>query len=313
MLVSPKRAKRVLWTGVFALAAVLLALVSIGGSAPTVCSACHGAPADALSRTGHVDLDCYACHAPSPGARVAFKASELVRMYPAKLVGGAPEGTPSIRISDSGCRDCHAEVLDPGSIVTARGLRIEHAACVGDASCASCHSVDAHGSATRYPRSPSMGRCVDCHSDVNASVECATCHTEGYERDDLLRGPFRVTHGANWKQTHGMGDLRQCLLCHQPSDCAGCHGAGVPHAPGFGTSHGESALSSDADCSSCHQPRFCTDCHGIEMPHGPQFLPQHSTVANGMTDATCLRCHTTEDCLRCHLRHVHPGGAGEPR
>ncbi|MRR12541.1 hypothetical protein EG835_08775 [bacterium] len=153
-----------------------------------------------------------------------------------------------------------------------------------------------------------MGSCVDCHTSVGAPITCEACHTEGYERDDLLRGPFRVTHGANWKQTHGMGDLRQCVLCHQQTDCASCHGTGVPHARDFGTTHGTVSQSAEADCSSCHEPLFCTDCHGIEMPHDPLFLPEHSDIATNAEDPSCMRCHTVEDCARCHAQHVHPGG-----
>jgi hypothetical protein len=156
-----------------------------------------------------------------------------------------------------------------------------------------------------------MGRCVECHTDMDVSIECETCHTEGYERDDLLSGPFRVTHGANWKSTHGMGDLAQCVLCHQETDCAKCHGPGIPHTAGFGTTHGQTSLSDDAACESCHKSEFCSDCHQLEMPHPASFLPEHSGLVASTNDPACIRCHTEEDCVRCHQRHIHPGYAIE--
>mgnify|MGYP001095165674 FL=1 len=310
MAVPAPRSKRLIWVGAIALAAVLLALVSVVGSTPAACSSCHRASAEGLAATAHADLGCYSCHAPSPGAVVAFKANELARMYSSQLTGGSVEDAPAVRVGDSACRTCHASAIDAIEPTVARGLRILHSACAADESCVSCHAVEGHGEATRTPKGPSMGACVDCHTTTEAPITCETCHTGGYERDDLLAGPFRVTHGAQWKQTHGMGDLRQCVLCHDQQKCASCHGPGVPHAADFGTTHGATSLTPEADCASCHRTEFCSDCHGIEMPHVPEFLPQHSSLTTGLTDERCLRCHTSEDCMRCHVRHIHPGGAG---
>lgn len=307
------RGHRLVWAGALALVVVLLALVSVVGSTPQACSTCHTPSAQGLAETAHADLDCYACHAPSAGAILTFKAGELLRMYPSQLVGGSVQGAPSIRMSDSACRSCHASTVRAAEPTVARGLRILHSACAAEGSCISCHSVEGHAGATRTPKAPSMGECVSCHTDQGASITCESCHTAGYERDDLLAGPFRVTHGENWKQTHGMGDLRQCVLCHEQDKCASCHGPGVPHPADFGTTHGATSLAPDADCLSCHRTEFCSDCHGIEMPHEPEFLPQHSALTTGLTDERCLRCHTAEDCVRCHVRHIHPGGASEPR
>lgn len=301
------------WAGALALVVTVLAFVSVVGSSPQACATCHAASADGLAATVHADLDCYACHAPSPGAVITFKASELLGMYPSRLIGGSVEGSPAARMADSSCRSCHSATLDAVQPTVARGLRILHSACTTGASCLTCHSVVGHADATRVPQSASMRACVDCHTSSDAPISCETCHTSGYERDDLLRGPFRVTHGANWKQTHGMGDLRQCVLCHDQQKCASCHGAGVPHPADFGSSHGATSLLPDADCSSCHRTEFCSDCHGVEMPHAPEFLPQHSKLTTGLDDERCLRCHTAEDCMRCHARHVHPGGAADRR
>ncbi|MBN2247770.1 MAG: hypothetical protein JW733_03640 [Coriobacteriia bacterium] len=307
------RSTRTVWTGAIALGAVLLAVISVTGSSPAACAACHSGSSDGLAATEHADLTCYSCHAPSPGAALTFKASELLRMYPAWVAGGSVEGEPSTRMADRACRDCHSETVQAEEPVVARGLRIDHASCAADGSCLACHSIVGHADATRAARGPSMGACVDCHANEGVSITCETCHVGGYERNELLRGSFRVTHGSNWKSTHGMGDLRQCVLCHQAADCVSCHGVGVPHPADFGTTHGATSLRSDAECASCHRETFCSDCHGIEMPHEPEFLPEHPDLTTGLADDRCLRCHTSEDCDRCHVRHIHPGGAGESR
>ncbi len=310
--VSIGRRRILIAAGVLAGVGALLVAVALAGSSPSVCAWCHGDAVRGLQETAHADTACYACHAPSSAERLSFKASELFRMYPAALIGVRPGTGPGSRVGADACRACHEPVLSAAQPTTARGLRILHSVCVADVtSCDACHATDAHGSATRYRQSASMGGCIDCHGRKGASVACESCHTEGYERDDLLSGPFRVTHGANWQQTHGMGDLRQCVLCHQDEDCARCHGAGVPHSAGFGATHGEISLTGEAQCASCHVETFCDGCHDTQMPHPDGFLPQHSSLVTSVSEPACLRCHTAEDCERCHVRHVHPGGARE--
>lgn len=299
-------------SGIFAVVCAVLVLAGVAGSSPSACAKCHDDAVLGLGETAHADTACYACHAPSVALTLSFKASELFDMYPATLVGVRPGAGPGSRVSADACRGCHESVFSAVEPTTARGLRILHSACAADViSCDACHAVDAHGSATRYRQSASMGACVDCHDNAGASVVCASCHTDGYERDDLLSGPFRVTHGANWQQTHGMGDLRQCILCHQEEDCGRCHGTGVPHSSGFGAIHGKASLTDGSKCSSCHMQTFCDDCHDIEMPHPDGFLPEHSSLVTSVNDTACLRCHSAEDCERCHVQHVHPGGARE--
>lgn len=299
-----------MFAGVLMLLAIaLVALASTAGSSPQACTSCHGVAADGLAETAHADVACYQCHAPSVTTKVSFKANEIFDMYPSQLLGGSPGDQPGVRSGASGCRSCHEDVLTAEEPITARGLRIRHDTCVpSSASCDTCHSTAAHGTAVRVAQGPSMGECVECHTDKGTTVECSSCHVEGYERNDLLAGPFSVTHGANWKQTHGLGDLRQCVLCHQQTDCGSCHGTAVPHPSDFGTTHGEASAQPTAKCQSCHRETFCSDCHGIEMPHPTGFLPQHSSLVDSVEEPDCMRCHTKEDCQRCHAQHVHPGG-----
>lgn len=294
-----------------AVVALTFCVVAAAGSTSAACSVCHGAMVDPVRSSSHADASCYSCH---PGSGIAgwagFKVYEITHMYPAYLLGDREPTGPVVRTSARACLRCHDGVLGEGMITESRGLRILHSRCTaGEASCDACHSTVAHGRSTRAARGPRMADCVDCHVDESASRECDSCHTSGYERDDLLRGPFAVTHGATWESTHGMGDIRQCTLCHQDDFCVKCHGVAVPHDPGFGATHGVSAMSESARCESCHQSTFCSDCHQIEMPHPSGFLPRHPVIAEEATEGSCERCHSAEDCVRCHEYHVHPGGA----
>lgn len=302
--------KSALWaTAAVAAIVIVVAAVGVVGSGTQACSACHATAAEGLSASSHETLGCYDCHASGVGAIVTHKVREFLVMYPRWTLGGSDRTGPTARIADSACLSCHSEVMESAEPQVSRGLRISHADCVDDSSCDSCHQAVGHGPSARFPLSASMGRCVECHTDLGAAIECETCHTEGYERDDLLVGPFRVTHGSNWERTHGMGDLPQCLLCHQQEDCARCHGPGVPHTAGFGATHGQVSLSPESACDSCHASTFCADCHQIDMPHPAGFLPEHSSLVSSTNDPACVRCHTQEDCDRCHQRHIHPGGA----
>ncbi len=293
------------------LGSILLVTLLAVGTASSSCSSCHEPSVESLDSSAHASLDCYACH-PGQGVlrRIAFRSKVVFDMYPADVFSKDAGIGPVVRTGSRSCSTCHPTVLDPEHVTESRGLRIRHGVCVADAaSCDSCHLSDAHPSNARPERSLSMGVCVECHTSRSAPLECASCHTTGYVRDDLLRGPFAVTHGVNWEQTHGLGDLRQCVVCHQEDTCVKCHGVVVPHEASFGATHGDASLQDDADCTTCHASAFCDDCHQTVMPHPDSFLPEHSSIAEDMSDPACVRCHEVADCQRCHEYHVHPGGA----
>jgi hypothetical protein len=154
-----------------------------------------------------------------------------------------------------------------------------------------------------------MERCVACHTERNASLECETCHDDKVDREQVTSTIWRVTHGSTWQVTHGMGDTDSCATCHHPTYCSRCHGVALPHPADFGTTHGAPAQAARAKCSQCHDRKaFCDDCHGISMPHPASFLPKHSKLAAERHDGACMKCHYESDCDNCHTRHIHPGG-----
>lgn len=292
------------------MALVLVALLVAGaGSLPIVCGACHSAQASELAASGHAGTGCYSCHAPGVSA-IAFKGAEITRMYPRALIGQKPSGAVA-ETARAACESCHDSMTAAvGTTEGSTGIRIAHASCADEATCDSCHAPVAHGVAVRWKREPVMEDCTACHQDESVSVDCDTCHTEREKADRLEAGPWQITHGPNWKSTHGMGDLKSCSVCHPDDYCVRCHGSVIPHAASFGREHGQAAVEARDKCMECHQQAaYCDSCHGVEMPHPEGFIKTHAEEAETVSNPQCVRCHTVEDCGLCHERHTHPGGA----
>jgi hypothetical protein len=286
--------------------AVLTLLLALGGSTSAACSGCHRAYADSLAKTAHARVSCYGCHLPAGIASwPAFKANEASIMYPAALLGRKITG-PGSRVSSAPCAGCHRRVLS--GVIEAKGTRIDHRSCAADGACDKCHGTVAHGAITRWVRQPVMDDCVRCHIAKKVTVGCDACHADKSSRQRLAAGPWQVTHGKNWRKTHGMGDITVCGVCHPASKCVGCHGSVIPHPVDFGRTHGNLAQTPEAKCEGCHDRQtFCVGCHGVPMPHPSGFLAGHSKIAKSRQDKACVKCHYQSDCDSCHVAHTHPG------
>jgi hypothetical protein len=229
-------------------------------------------------------------------------------MYPAALFGRGL-ADPAQQTLRASCLACHGKIL--AGVITVGRLRIKHSTCASGPTCDTCHSTVAHGKAVRWAQTPVMQDCVACHTAQGASVACETCHTGTPGERTTTTGPWQVTHGPDWRTTHGLGDTSTCVTCHPGDFCVKCHKVQVPHPVDFGASHGAAALADTASCLVCHTSRaqFCDTCHGMEMPHPAGFLKAHSKIAKGVADPACQRCHDNADCDTCHANHVHPGGS----
>lgn len=301
--------KRILFA-TLGLVAAFLALSATVGSIPAVCGSCHAMRpfAEALEGSAHAGVDCYECHL-SAGTWdwVAFKSTEIGRMYPRALVGAGVTG-PVTRTGIRPCVRCHEDVLM--GTVSSGGLNINHGVCAASGSCDDCHSAVAHGSEVRWAREPVMEDCTACHAESGASLACDLCHEGQLESDRLAAGPWQITHGPEWKTTHGMGNLASCATCHPADYCVRCHQLALPHPVDFPARHGEDAKAAPGSCETCHdRAALCDTCHGMEMPHPEGFLPGHSSIATSFTDERCTGCHYESDCDTCHETHVHPGAS----
>ena len=298
---------------IFIVAVAVLAVLFAGVSSfPTMCSSCHAMSpyADALKASSHADVACYSCHlAEGWWSYLGHKETEFFRMYPTALSGEARSGLTgsSSEVARSACTECHHD--DIGRLMDTGGLRIFPPACApSPISCDDCHRTAAHGDTIRWIREPQMDVCVRCHLASSASIECDSCHTGRTETVRLSKGPWAVTHGPEWRTTHGTGDLLLCQTCHPAEKCIRCHGIPIPHPRNFPNSHGQEALREDSECDVCHERSLlCDPCHGLDLPHAEGFLEEHAELVAGIDDPDCVGCHKQSDCLRCHLVHTHPG------
>jgi len=301
-----KASRRIVITA-FTATVLVLVVALAASSTPKACSACHAMEpyAQAQAAGAHKNISCYECHLQAGlWDWPAFKLTEVLRMYP--RLGASTLAGPASRISPAPCLACHANVLS--ETVVSGGIRIEHRFCAPQDSCDGCHSATAHGESVRWARQPSMEECVACHVAESAATECDTCHEGRIETERLEAGPWQITHGSSWQNTHGMGDLRYCRTCHPADYCTPCHKTALPHGVDFPAVHGIEALKKDNTCLECHdRPTLCDPCHGLEMPHPGTFLAKHDTIAKNRRDAACLDCHRVTDCEACHAAHTHPG------
>ena len=136
-----------------------------------------------------------------------------------------------------------------------------------------------------------MNDCTSCHVAEKVSIECETCHTGRSTTMRIAKPEFGVTHGPTWRQTHGMGQMSSCSVCHAEDSCSDCHGPGVPHSSGFLLDHAAISMQDGAECLSCHDDAFCYSCHLTEMPHSSGFVETHSDTVEADGEAPCLRCH----------------------
>jgi hypothetical protein len=303
----PRAVARVIGLAFICLVALVAVVVLATGTVLPRCALCHGGGAlgRATQASIHKGVDCASCHVGSgAAARVSFafqQAGHLAAgIAPAAAAGAAAVG-------DDRCLSCHAAIQT--RVSTFNGLRIKHSSCARGSKCTDCHSNTAHGVATIWPKTYNMDLCLHCHGTDPKLAACDLCHQSRKTQDRLTTGPWAVTHGPNWRQTHGAGDEFTCATCHPKGYCDQCHGPGLPHTPQFRADHPAVAALPGARCSSCHKPSFCDDCHGLPMPHPLKFIETHSTTVKTGGKAVCERCHSATDCTKCHEMHVHPGGA----
>lgn len=293
----------------FVAAAVVVAAFAVAVTAVTTpgCTACHGGEEflAATADSAHATLTCPQCHVPNDVAgRLSFAGTQVFGMTLRLVPVG---GRASAAVADATCLSCHEAVSR--EVTRSKGYRIRHETCAEDSACVDCHSNTAHGTQVSWLRTAQMDECLVCHSTQEVSRNCALCHDDRDERQRLATGSWQVTHGANWEQTHGMGENRTCAACHPGDYCVRCHEVELPHGDLYIRRHAAEAAQKPAACEQCHARRFCDDCHGMEMPHPEEFPRSHSGIVDKDGEELCARCHVKSDCDDCHARHVHPGGA----
>jgi nitrate/TMAO reductase-like tetraheme cytochrome c subunit len=308
----PTLRAKVVVRGALAVAVLALIVFLVAGpvtlASPRSCTVCHasGAAYTQWKASPHASVRCESCHtdrATLAGVGNSFALASDV----SRSLGGR---TGSVPVPGSACLACHPYAsLTTAKVV--RGLRMSHKG-LAEAGyrCVDCHANVAHTVPASRLSAPTMSMCARCHNNVTVSGTCTICHSQAKSQDGARRSDpeWSKTHGSNWQQLHGMGDLSTCTMCHQSQECQKCHNVPLPHDADFVGQHGTLAKASKQACLTCHSQSFCDNCHGFPIPHPAGFLSEHPKVARGYEDARCLRCHVADDCASCHARHVHAHG-----
>lgn len=302
-------------TATFITVFVTFAVLTVYGFAFTwsksFCGFCHAKETKyfTLKNKPHLRLNCLDCHKNRQVAGYFITRIEGIEML-FSFATGLYNKPIQAQIDNQACLLCHRQVA---KTFTSRGIRVSHKEFLSKGYlCTNCHNTIAHKETIAKKNYPYMDQCLECHNGDIASSNCDNCHTKDVEeKPRYISGPWAITHGRNWKKTHGMGNLKTCSVCHHKDYCKKCHTIELPHDKDiFAANHGKVALEFYSTCTSCHMESFCKNCHQIQMPHPENFLPEHSNITKKIGKENCLRCHIEPNCDECHARHIHPGVAG---
>lgn len=294
--------------GVAVLIILANSIIALSAS-PSFCRLCHPKELMGLEKSAHIGITCGACHAKPGLLGLSTERLSILGMTGRHLTGSYPKPVTA-QTSSATCRLCHGDV--EGKTSERNGIRVSHKELVREGySCTECHNTTAHGEATPQPKRITMEKCTHCHDGSKqtgkAEATCELCHTTSRERDRKQASVWNITHGKNWRKTHGMGNTQTCQLCHAVNYCRQCHEVDMPHPDAWINMHGKEALTVAKSCSQCHARSLCDSCHGLPMPHPESFINKHSTLVKEKGDKACLNCHTENGCELCHSRHKHPG------
>jgi hypothetical protein len=296
-------------TIIFAAVGILIVIInsiSALSSQPAFCGLCHGKEYASWQTSTHKDFTCNFCHRRPDVASFAGQRVDVMRMVLYLPVSWFSHYPTTAQVSNVVCRSCHT---DDKKTTENNGIRMNHKAVIkSNYACTECHSTLVHGKAVPNPRFATMDKCAECHVGGSPTGACTTCHTDNVDPlDRTFAGPWKTTHGKNWRKLHGMGNMKSCTLCHSENFCLRCHSVTMPHPDSWINIHGAEALKNRQGCLKCHEESFCKSCHQTDMPHPNNWLEVHPKVAKTITNKMCLSCHMEKGCQRCHSQHIHPG------
>lgn len=287
----------------------VLTLIFIAMASPSAgftngfCLSCHDVKEQGktLAQTSHGGTACLTCHQ-RPGVLGAvdsvFDGAANLASWVNPFNG--PSAARSGTVDSGRCLMCHQRTSRTSDVLNSK-LTVDHRHFrkVG-ISCIQCHRGVAHGEKLARGGGMTKQLCIGCHNGIDASQECSVCHKQDVRgvRPVNQNTALGVAHGPKWKQSHAMGNLKTCSLCHKPTFCKECHGIGLPHDDGFLTRHGKisagkisDVLKTDEEDDSGDQAKpvaavtpvtplaigkslfesKCVICHGLDRPRGAPY------------------------------------------
>lgn len=232
--------------------------------------------------------DCFTCHA---GVKESKKVSQDRR--PAMFNTCGQCHRKDFRRED--CRRCHTVLPETGAAPT---TVYDH---TGD--WMRRHGPAARGSETVCGHCHKPATCDECHGRAKIAVPPSRLNLANQDRNYQHRGDFFTRHRVEAKL-----DSKQCLTCHDRSNCSDCHqrmgvfaterGKGNPHpaewlGPAGAAFHGQAARRNPLACATCHDQGAasnCVICHKVGAaggsPHPPGWSSNQAKSAPG-----CAPCH----------------------
>ena len=177
-------------------------------------------------------------------------------------------------------------------------LRFSHARHIeADLDCATCHMEVYEAEDLSAWHMPEESTCMECHSEWREAGECSRCHT----------APERAFQRPPRRQ-----DLKMSHLGHlerdENEDCGACHkslsepGAPAPPPPmeACASCHLHEKALTQGDCAQCHSDLKRYPLKPISLfAHGPGFSEGHGELAT-TAGQQCATCHTQPFCADCH-------------
>lgn len=277
---------------------------------PRFCGQCHRSSYSTWNSSNHATVKCRVCHnGPTVFGTISGRI-QLAGMIPSALISKYQKPITAF-VSSEVCLKCHNNIKS--KVIRKKLLIVSHKEIIeAGFECDVCHSTVVHSDLAARQNKATMEKCLSCHNNVVASGKCEVCHTKVRVVVSAQRftGPWQITHGKNWRELHGMGNLSTCQTCHSKLFCSRCHTIELPHPTAWLATHGKQVVNSDAvknSCSKCHQGALCKNCHKIKIPHPSDFLNKHSKLVKKTGADVCYGCHQKEACTKCHAFHIHPG------
>jgi len=266
--------------GIFAVFAVLMAILALSSKTPSLFAA----------------EECLSCH--GPGTGMVNSQGKPITVNPASLAHSVHK--------DLGCVDCHAGAAKSG-----------HTAKTASASCLTCHddeaaklSASAHAMLGDPKDSSTCIACHGTHDVVNPATRgvqfCATCHGTEVSQYNLS------IHGRAHAKMNG--DTPTCKSCHGPAHqvvastdakspvnkanlpdtCGQCHSnpalaakymfaVALPVEAYKQSVHGRAIQQGNLNAASCN------DCHGVHNILSAS--DRRSKIWKQNVASTCAQCH----------------------
>lgn len=274
-------------------------------SNPGYCGTCHLMKKNYSSwlKSSHSNFACLDCHGKQGWIGAISNPLKIVNYFFSYLTS-KPSFMLSAIVSNENCLYCHESILKRIKITS--NIKVSHKEfTLAGYYCTDCHSGVAHQIKGVSRNNPNMDRCFNCHNNKKASSKCSLCHLLPLKELKITgsaKSPYSLLHKN--KKYHGLGNQKNCSICHPRKLCLKCHKITMPHPENWPLYHSQAALQSRKECLNCHRSSYCLNCHQLEMPHPEKFIRQHGSVAL-KERKLCLRCHYLRTCEYCHVASAH--------